>query len=380
MFKNKSNGRGLVVIYDPHSLQQFLWYYCTYGKDVRWDALCLPNGYKGTYMHTYCETAGVFENVMIGETDYMNMSWAKKIILFIVMFWYYITFRRESFCEKVLNQYVGDINVYEELVCICETGFVSGLMALLGKRKKVSYFDDGLGEYCERSRWRSPYIKSPLIGMQGMVLALMGYGCKGRFYFSPTRYCYKYSAVTKEMLYTNYKKMLDIDFQNTDIKLYEAILQSVYPGLEDIDVENVEAIFFTEDLDCFSPSNYQKYASMCAKYIGKRHKSVILKRHPKDFAKYDFGEDVIVKEINNEIPAELLLGLINNKRIYFNFFSSIIIFMQAYKYDFELLYMNELLGENLKSASCKAEYYTKDNIEELCKRFADERYVITEIN
>ena len=51
----KNEKKGLAVIYDPHNLYQFIWYYCNAGRDMVWDALCLPNDKKGEYMHTYCE-------------------------------------------------------------------------------------------------------------------------------------------------------------------------------------------------------------------------------------------------------------------------------------------------------------------------------------
>ena len=52
--------KGLAIIYDPHNLYQFLWYYCNKGKIKEWDALCLPNGYKGEYMHTFVRNREFF--------------------------------------------------------------------------------------------------------------------------------------------------------------------------------------------------------------------------------------------------------------------------------------------------------------------------------
>ena len=52
--------KGLAVIYDPHNLYQFVWYYCNHGKQKKWDALSLPNGGRGEYMHSFCEDTGIF--------------------------------------------------------------------------------------------------------------------------------------------------------------------------------------------------------------------------------------------------------------------------------------------------------------------------------
>ena len=55
--------KGLAVIYDPHNVYQFLWYYCTYGKDIEWSALCLPNSYKGEYLSEPCRKLGIFKKI-----------------------------------------------------------------------------------------------------------------------------------------------------------------------------------------------------------------------------------------------------------------------------------------------------------------------------
>ena len=100
--------RGLVIVYDPHSLQQFVWYYCTYGQDIKWDALCLPNGYKGAYMDTYCVRTGVFENVFKGETDYLEMPFINKVALFLKIFGYYVIGNRKKCSNEILLSYVKD--------------------------------------------------------------------------------------------------------------------------------------------------------------------------------------------------------------------------------------------------------------------------------
>ena len=74
--------RGLVVIYDFHSIQQFVWYCRTYANKVKRDASCLHNGYKGTYMTEYYKKAGIFSEIIYDETDYLSMSPLEKMKLF----------------------------------------------------------------------------------------------------------------------------------------------------------------------------------------------------------------------------------------------------------------------------------------------------------
>ena len=95
--------KGLAIIYDPHNLYQFLWYYCNKGKIKEWDALCLPNGYKGEYMHTFCEESGVFSKIYKYDTDFSNMSGMKKIKVILSMFGHFIIGKHKEFCKKLMN-------------------------------------------------------------------------------------------------------------------------------------------------------------------------------------------------------------------------------------------------------------------------------------
>lgn len=373
----KKQKRGLAIIYDPHNLQQFIWYYCTYGKEIVWDALCLPNGRKGTYMESYCERAEIFSNIRVDDIEPLTMSFSNKLKYFVQMFFYYVIGRRRQCCKKILNQYVDDIDQYDVLTTICDSGFVSGLLALLGKEKDVIYFDDGAGDYFPRYRWRSPYLKFSFASVQGFLLALMGYSCHGRFYFEPTKYCYKYSAVTDKMEYRNYKEMRDLDISKTDLLQYNTILNKVYPKIREIDFDAVDVVFFTDSTYTFT-DNYLKYDNDCARYIGERYKSVLVKRHPGDFSKIEFGEGVKVQEVDREIPAELLFSFLKGKKIVFMWISSIIIFMQPYNYKYSLLYLNDLYEENKKTRSID-KYVSKKEFCEYCDRFSEGKYEIIEI-
>lgn len=371
--------KGLVVIYDPHSLHQFIWYKCTYGLEKRWDALCLPNDYMGMYMDTYCNRAGVFDQIFTGTINYIQLPMKEKAMLFAKMCFYYIIGKRRRCCKKILDEYVGDIDNYDELIAICDTGFVSGLFALLGKEKKVVYLDDGAGEYNKRSRWKNAYKISSGVYWQSFFMACMGYGCKGRFYFGPTKWCYKYSAVTSEMKYTNYKEMLNLfDMSSTDISLYEDLLNRIYPDIKKLDFESAEAIFFTDPMSAFW-ENYQKYVDECIRYIGNRYKSIIIKKHPKDTATYDFGSDVKVQIVDNEIPAELILDRIKGKNIVFNCISSIIIFMRPYKYKFEILYSDKMYEGSIRSSVSKMKYVPYEKVLNYCEKFAKGYYKIVNI-
>ena len=75
--------KGLVVIYDPHALYQFIQFYCMGTCEAEWDALCLPKENGKEEMHEYCEKSGLFSKVYVGNTEYITMSMAKKIRMVI---------------------------------------------------------------------------------------------------------------------------------------------------------------------------------------------------------------------------------------------------------------------------------------------------------
>lgn len=131
--------KGLAIIYDPHNLYQFVWYYCNEGKQKEWDALCLPNGYKGEYMHTFCEKAEIFSKIYKYDTDFGNMTSLKKLKVVMSMFGHFIIGQRQRFCKKLVNTYVK-LDDYDEIVVIADVGVVSGACVALGNEKKSCYF------------------------------------------------------------------------------------------------------------------------------------------------------------------------------------------------------------------------------------------------
>lgn len=377
--ESTNKNRGLVIIYDPHSLQQFLWYYFTHAKEVVWDAFCLPNGAKGTYMTPYCEKAGIFSKVYSGNIDYLQMNNMSKLVLFFKMSWYWFITKKSLFAQNVFHEYGIDIQEYNEVASICETGFITGLTTLFAKTKKVSFFDDGLGEYVSRDRWSNTYKKKSFTYWQSYIMKCMGYGCKGRFYFEPTKDCYKYSAVNSEMKYLNYRAMYGMDMVNTDVDGYNSALKKIYPGIDKISFDKVSAVFFTDDMDVFSDT-YQLYYDKCTHYISKEHNAVILKKHPKDMATYKFDDGVLVIEIENGIPAEILLPYIKGKKIYFSMFSSVIIFMQQYGYEYDIFFSNDFFTDNMVSKKHIWKFHSREELITYCERFSKGKYTLIDID
>jgi len=373
-----SNKKGLVIVYDSHTLQQFIWYYFTYGNGKKWDALCLPNGYKGAYMEQYCKKCGIFEEVFRGDVEYLSLELSKKLSLFCMMTGYYLVGKRKKCAKKILNSYIGDIDRYDEIVALCDTGFISGLCAMLGREKLVSYLDDGGGDYNVRTRWSNAYKKTSPIYWQSLLLDRMGYSCKGRFYFEPTKYCVKYSVVPEEMPYRNYKEIRNLDMGNTDIKAYNDTILLTYPELNNINFTDIDAVFFTDNLEVYS-EHYQEYYDKCTKIIGGENKTILLKRHPRDGAKYVFPENVTVIEVDNAIPAEVILPYIGGKKIYFSYFSSIIIFMQQYGYTYRVFYSQQFYEANRAQKESSHFFPSREGVYELCNKFTKNGFEMVDI-
>ena len=202
--------KGLAVIYDPHNLYQFIWYYSTYGADKKWDALCLPNGFKGQYMDAYCKKCGIFENIFTDEKDYISVSSREQLKIFFKMFGYALIGQQKRFCNSFLKNYVN-IDEYDEINVMTDVGLVSGLCIGLGKLKRVVIMEDGNGDYISRS-YRNVFehfFKMPT--WKGFLLSLMGYSNTGHvFPLRTTKRCIKFSSHPELMAYKKYASHLKL--------------------------------------------------------------------------------------------------------------------------------------------------------------------------
>ena len=233
--------KGLAVIYDPHNLYQFVWYYCNKGKQKKWDALCLPNGYKGEYMHSFCEDANIFEKIYKDDTDFSALPSVKKFKLFLQMVLYFVIGRRASLCRKILKKYV-DLCDYNELVVIADVGIVSGACVALGKEMDVVILEDGINDYGERlsiipkSKWKSSY------AWQGFFLSIMGYCSPGWFKLKTDKHCIKYCSQPSKMQYRNYKEIrLLYSDEGTDHRLLDQIIRRIYHAINNYDFNSINA-------------------------------------------------------------------------------------------------------------------------------------------
>lgn len=320
--------KGLVIVYDPHNLYQFIWYYCNEGKELEWDALCLPNDKKGEYMHSYCENTGIFKKIYRYDDGFKSADAISKAILFAKMTGYYLIGQRKLFCKKLINQYVN-WDDYTRSVVLTSVGLISGACVALSDDKDVVILEDGGADYWERKKWiEFKNIKS-LYHWQGFILSHMGYCCPGWFYFKPERNCIKYSSRPDKMRDGIYKEIRQLySSENTDEVLLKAVVDKTYPQLKDIDFDSISAVFLSIPLSDFVV-DVAKYKEKLEKYISGKYQTILLKRHPRDTMNYDFGDTQVI-DIDSTIPAEAIMPYIKNMDVYMCEFCSTVMYAEPY--------------------------------------------------
>ena len=378
MSKESKTYKGLAVIYDPHNLYQFLWYYCNQGKEKEWDALCLPNGYKGEYMHSYCEKAGIFQKIYRDDTDYSALSGIKKLRTFLKMMVYFVVGKRTEYCKKTLNQFVNE-DEYAEFVVIASVGVVSGACVALGRERNVIILEDGITDYRNRPALVSMKRIVSLYMWQGLILSFMGYCCPGWFRLKTEKECIKYCSHPTLMKYRNYRQLRKLyDEEGTDKDLFENTIRKIYPELLHCNIKEQEVLILTSPYNSFL-RDYEKYKNRVEEYIKTcNYKTILLKKHPREEDSYQFGSETRITEINNGIPAEVLFPFFRNKEIVITSLSSSIIGMNSYNIRCTVLFPEGMYEESIKSDSM-AKPYSVEEIKDICDEFLNNDYRIVRI-
>lgn len=366
--------RGLVVIYDPHALMQFLQFYCMGDYEAEWDVLCLPKENGKGEMCPYCEKAGIFHNVFEGEIEYQKLSTVRKLKIFFAMFIYALAGQQKKYCKRTLNQYVGNIDNYNILAANTESGFVSGMLASFGKEKTVVYFEDGMADYrFVRKRWKSNYKYNIFTDFQCVIMARLGYFGKGYTYLKTTKDTIKYCSIKKELLYQNYKEIREFSMNSNMLAEFRLIINRVYPELIKLRIDPEAAILFTDTNDS-GFKDWDEYVKQFIQIICQSHKKLVLKCHPReDMSEYHFPLSISVEIIPKDIPAELLLPYLNGNACYFMIPNSILLNMRIYNLKANILYFKPMYEVEVPGIDLS-------KVKEICERFAKNQYNIIDIS
>ena len=369
--------KGLVVIHDPHNLYQFIWYYCNKGKNKEWDALCLPNGYKGEYMHPYCETAGIFSTVFHYDTDFSTMKTAEKLKHLLSMTGHLLIGRRKAYCRKLLNQYVA-LDDYDELVVVASVGVVTGACVALGQEKEVVILESGVCDYYVRPKWLPLGKIKSAYNWQGFILSKMGYCSPGWFYFKPDQFCVKYSSRPDKMIYRNYRELRQLYTEDgTDMPLFDSIIKRLYPSLSGLDLNKIDAVLLTRPINDYV-EDAGKYAARCEAYVNEHFKNVLVKKHPREEYRYQFADSVKWTEVDNSIPAEVMLPYLKNKAIMVVGNSALSLYMKAFGLQYFVVCFKGMYEESMAGGSNFRPLTVKETCE-FCDEFSEGCYEILEL-
>lgn len=370
--------KGLAIIYDPHNLYQFLWYYCTYGQNKKWDALCLPNGFKGQYMDAYCEKCGVFDRIYSDDKDFLAVQLSQQLKIFLQMFGFAIIGQQKRFCRKFLNNYVN-VDEYDEITVMTDIGLVSGLAIGLSSQKNVVITEDGVGDYLNRSYKNLFKEFFHLHTWKGFSLAFLGYANIGHvFPLRSTKYCHKYSSHPDLMKYNKYSSHNKLyDFTKTDMTVFNNAIENLYGAISKFNFDDYDAIAFTDPLDDYF-RNPECYYRLVETYISNNVQRILIKKHPREKWDYTFSNDVQVDTFDQSIPAEVMIPYIKNKKLIFTPSSSIMLYLDSEANTVFSLYFKNALS-NEQSSSVLGFYPTKESLIESLKKYGISKYHIIDL-
>lgn len=326
--------KALAVLWSPKSLLDFLWYYEAYGKEkYEYDVLVLTagadaNGQWKTRIYDYVVNSRIFHKISVYKESYIDQSLFQKIKVIAKMGVYAARGKQTEYCANVMKPWF-DYKEYSQIVTVFLPTIFSGDLLVLSKDLEVVLLEDGARDYEPHRRWPTRYwIKRE--GWQhefaGCVLSKLGYADPTTMYiFPPTKRCIKFSSRPDKLLYRDYKGIYQLnDMSLVDQVQYRKLVEKTF----EYDVTGLKAdcAFFTaplnEDLHV-DKSITHDFVEYLVRKVGTG--KLLLKKHPRDEMTYEFPEKIQVTEVPKNVPAELLLGILDDTKVYFSYPST---FMQ----------------------------------------------------
>lgn len=351
--------KGIAVFYDPHNVYQFLWYYCTYGKDVEWTALCLPNSFKGDQVSDFCVKLGFFKKIIKSQELFESWSQRRQLIEFLKMFFYACIGKQSTYAKNFLKNLINDVE-YEQAVVLTDCGYVSGMFIALSKEKEIIILEDGMGDYLDRKYSNIFKNISNFYSVKGFILSLLGYvNFSSRYPLRTTKKCIKFSSHPDKMRYRKYLKIETLfDMTKTDKELFKSGIESIYPGILKFFCNKPDLILFTTPLIDYTDNPSRHYEKV-EEFINKNGVNrLLIKKHPRDGYVYHFDSKIDVKEIPQIIPAEVLLPYLSGIQILFMDFSSTNLYMSSFNYSPKFLYFTGLCEERA-TIGCSDKYASR---------------------
>lgn len=353
--------KAIVLLYSPRELAEFTWFYCKYGRDYEWTAVCAPYGNAIDYVANVCKDSKLFVEVLEDKRCFDSMPFVEKIILFLKMCFYFLIGKRRRFCKRIIEECLGN-RKYDLVVIPCDFGILPGAFLACSNECETIIMEDGAADYKTRYRWVQLKDIKSVYDVIGCMLARMGYANPSIVYtMEDTKNCIKYSTEPERMMYRDYKeirKMPRVDYIKDEE--YNNIINRAY-SLKD---ENYigEILLLTSPVRVYVGDNLE-YVEKIQDFVNSNYKgkTILMKRHPRDDAKYKFLDEIKVIELDQNLPFEIIANRINVNTIYSVFASSTILSLRDKIEDIKVFYFNCI---EKQSDNKNTQYNYKKNFED----------------
>lgn len=332
--------KAIVVLYSPKTLYDFIWYYCTYGKEYEWTAICIPYGYIECQVIDLSKKLDIFEEIKTDAST--NFSIYEKLWIFIEMLFFFCIDKRKAFCKYMVKKYIKSTDFFLAVVP-SSLRVLTG--AIIGNSDEYNtvILEDGLGDYHSRTKKIILEDGFNFKNFIGAFIAKLGYASlTGRYWLEDEKYCEKYSSHPEKMKYFNYRCIKKLhDMTLTDTKLYYKLISKTFEINDHIYTGDL--LLFTAPLIDFTDKPFL-FIKQTIEYINKNfpNSTLLIKRHPRDNMIYEFTENIKVKELDEKIPAEVLSDYIEVTHYIFMFPSATLLAFQETEKKATIFYYKKL--------------------------------------
>ena len=330
------NNKALAILYSPKSLIDFTWYYYAHGKAYDWDVLIIACDHE-LKIKEQCEKSGMFKNIFCDNVNYDKISRLHQAFIFIEMVFFWIFWKKKTYVKRFFAKKNINLSYNKHLIASNFCSLDSGLLQCFADSIPTVILEDGMSDYVYRTRKFDRTIPLNLDSFIAYIMCKMNYaslnqnGC-ARYITKNSIFCDKYSVHPEKMKYKGYRTINKLGEEIYDRNDYENYLQTLRK-MYDVQSLNIcgDVVLFTAPLK-YDDISQEIIAYNTVNYIVKEYspKRVFIKKHPRDHSNYKFPETVEVEEIPANIPAELIIDLLDVKKSIFMYTTTVLLSIKSY--------------------------------------------------
>lgn len=298
--------------------------------EYKWDILLISYGKKEEIkpkMKKICEKAGCFQHIYAAESNILSSEKLKVLIQYSKLLLFYVLGKRKKCAEGIL---LRNIECFDyDMFCVAGSySLIEGAILCFSDQKRVIVMEEGMDDYVN---YTPQFGVVERIGAK-LLFKMQYINLMCNNFYEPLKYCEKYMRyphLIKENNYSAVKKMFDYS------KVNKSIFQEIIRNAFEIMNDEFDTIIYTDPLWTFGLEDRYCYFT---DYIKENYlkKNILLKRHPQDEYKYDFGE-LKVTERYTEVPGELIMQQWNNAVHIFTFPSTILLGIELENINYKLV-------------------------------------------